>query len=81
VEIHIEGFEALLRRVVQEELAAHYGGAGGWLDARQAAAYLSVSVSVVHNLVSTGSLPRHGKPGTRLRFRRADLDEYVEARR
>jgi excisionase family DNA binding protein len=78
VEVRIDGLEDLLRRVVREELAADRDG---WLPARAAAEYLGISVPQLHNLVSAGRLPRHGAPGTRLRFRRADLDAYAEARR
>jgi excisionase family DNA binding protein len=77
--IEIDGLEDLLRRVVREELQAHHGTT--WLTSRQAADYLSTTVSTVHNLVSRGRLPRHGESGTGLRFTRADLDRYVEARR
>jgi excisionase family DNA binding protein len=78
VEIHIEGFEETLRQVVREELAR---AREGWLNAEEAADYLSVSRASLHNLVSAGRLPRHGEKGTALRFRRGDLDAYAEARR
>ncbi len=78
MEVRIDGFEDVLRRVIREELAATRDG---WFDSRAAADYLGVSVGQVHNLVSTGRLPRHGDKGRRLRFRRADLDAYVESRR
>jgi excisionase family DNA binding protein len=81
--VRIEGFEDLLRRVVREELAAALDGAqpsSGWLTSRQAAAYLGIGVSSLHNLVSSGRLSRRGARGTALRFNRADLDQYVESR-
>jgi excisionase family DNA binding protein len=78
LEIHIDGLEDLLRRVVREELAAQ---ADGWLGSREAAKYLGISVGRLHNLVSSGDLPRRGEKGTGLRFRRADLDTYAEGRR
>lgn len=78
MELRIDGLEELLRRVVREELAA---ARDGWFTAKQAAEYLGVSVGRLHNLVSEGRLPRHGEKGTGLRFRRVDLDAYVEGRR
>lgn len=77
MEIRIDGFEETLRRVVREELAH---AREGWLDSEEAAAYIGVSRGQLHNLVSAGQLPRHGEKGQRLRFRRADLDAYVESR-
>jgi excisionase family DNA binding protein len=78
VEIRIDGFEELLRRIVREELAE---AREGWMNGREAAEYIGVSTDQLHNLVSEGRLPRHGQKGQRLRFRRCDLDAYVEARR
>jgi excisionase family DNA binding protein len=78
VSVRIEGLEELVRQVVREELAAHREG---WLDSQAAADYLGVSRGQLHNLVSAGRLPRYGERGRRLRFRRADLDAYIEARR
>jgi excisionase family DNA binding protein len=66
-----------IRAVVREELAAQ---TGGWLDSKEAAAYLGISVPSLHNAVSDGRLQRHGEKGHGLRFRRADLDAYVATR-
>ena len=60
MEVHIDGFEELLRRVVREELAANREG---WLTSREAAAYLGVSVGQLHNLVSAGRCPEVRHPG------------------
>lgn len=78
MEVHIDGFEEMLRRVVREELAA---SRDGWLDSKDAAEYVGVSLGTLHNAVSEGRLPRHGERGQRLRFQRAELDAYMEARR
>ncbi len=78
MQVHLEGFEDLLHKVVREELSATRDG---WLTARDAAEYLGISVGSLHNLVSAGPLPRYGEKGTGLRFRRADLDAYAEGRR
>ena len=75
--ITIDGFEEALRQIVREELESH---AGHWLNSQQAAAYLGTSIAQVHNLVSAGRLPRHGEKGSGLRFRRSDLDAYLETR-
>ena len=77
MELRIDGFEDLLRRIVREELARDRDG---WLTAKEAAEYLGVSPASIHNLVSAGRLPRHGDRGTALRFRRGELDAYAEAR-
>jgi len=77
VEIRIDGLEELLRRVMREELAR---GREGWMNAEEAAEYLCVSRGQLHNLTAERRLPRHGQKGQRLRFRRADLDAYVEER-
>jgi excisionase family DNA binding protein len=79
MDLRIDGFEELLRRVVREELAAlrqeH------WYTSAQAAAYIGSTVAHIHNLTAAGQLPRHGAKGHGLRFTRADLDGYLEARR
>ena len=75
--VHLDGLEELLRRVVREELAAAHDG---WLDSEAAAEYPGCGVPQLHNLVSAGRLPRHGEKGHRLRFRRADSDDYVASR-
>jgi excisionase family DNA binding protein len=77
VQIHIDGLEDLLRRVVREEITRDRDG---WLDAAAAAEYLSVTRATLHNAVSAGRLPRHGSKGTALRFRRSELDDYAEGR-
>jgi len=79
MDLRIDGFEDLLRRVVREELAAVQHE--HWLTSTEAANYIGTSTAHVHNLVSSGRLPRHGAKGHGLRFTRADLDGYLEARR
>jgi excisionase family DNA binding protein len=77
MEIHIDGFEETVRRVVREELAR---AREGWLNGQEAAEYLGISRASLHNLVSSGRLARHGEKGTALRFRPSDLDAYAAAR-
>jgi excisionase family DNA binding protein len=50
----------------------------GWLDSKAAAEYLGISRATIHNLVNQGRLPRHGRKGHKLTFRKADLDGYAE---
>ena len=78
ITLQLDGLEDLLRQVVRDELAA---ARDSWLTSADAAEYLSCSRGHLHNLVSGGQLPRHGAKGTGLRFRRVDLDRYVEERR
>jgi len=77
VQLHIDGLEDTLRRILREELARDRDG---WLGAKAAAEYLGVSRATLHNLVSSGRLHRHGSKGTTLRFRRSELDDYAEGR-
>ena len=65
--------EAVARRVAElVELPAE-----GWLNTERAAEYLSAPTSRVHDLVSAGHLHPH-RDGTRLMFRREDLDAALE---
>jgi excisionase family DNA binding protein len=47
-----------------------------WFSTEEAAEYLRVSSSVLHNLCSQGKVP-YCKLGRRNRFRREDLDELL----
>lgn len=51
---------------------------GFWLDAKEAANYLRVSVASLHNMVFLRQVPSY-KLGRRLRFKRTDLDLLIEA--
>jgi excisionase family DNA binding protein len=75
--LDLPGFREAVAHVVSDSGNAD----DGWLDSAQAADYLDVSRARLHNLVSAGRLPRHGPKGHALRFRRAELDAYVEGRR
>jgi excisionase family DNA binding protein len=78
----IEGLDAYIEQVISEKVAAALAQAepDPWLDSKQAAAHLGVTVRRIHDLVHEGQLPRHGDKGFRLRFRRSELDAYVESR-
>lgn len=66
-----------LRPMFRDELARRDDG---WLNSDEAAGYIGTSRAQIHNLVSQGRLPRHGAKGSGLKFRRADLDEYLRTR-
>jgi excisionase family DNA binding protein len=67
-----------VRRIVREEIAATRQE---WLTTQQASEYTGLAVGTIRNLVSQGSLPRHGERYLGLRFRRSELDEYLVTRR
>jgi excisionase family DNA binding protein len=79
MKIDVEGLEAHVRTVVEQEVERALGvrDADPWLTSDEAAEYLGIAVSTVHDLVCDGLLPRHGAKGHRLRFRREDLDSYA----
>jgi excisionase family DNA binding protein len=80
VQVKIEGLDEHIEGVVRRVLAE--GGADDpWMNSAQAAAYLDMSPGTFRNHVSAGRLKRHGVPGTRLRFRRSELDRFAEGRR
>lgn len=49
-----------------------------WLDSKEAAAYLRISINALRIMVYKGQL-QPKKLGSRLRFRRAELDKKLEA--
>ena len=75
----IEGLDDHIERVVEEKLVAALAAkeSDPWLTTPQAAAYLGIAVSTLHDLVCDGRLPRHGPRGHRLRFRSEELDAYA----
>lgn len=49
----------------------------GWLDSRQAADYLRVSVSTIHRLTASRSIAfEQSSPGGRVFFKRSSLDAW-----
>lgn len=50
---------------------------GGLMDIESVAAYLGTNVDSVRWLVRTRKLPT-GKVGKRLKFRKTDVDKYIE---
>ena len=49
-----------------------------WLDIDQAAEYLGVSVRTMRRYLAGGKLQAHRLTGRLLRFRREELDAYLE---
>ena len=76
IEVKIEGLEDEVRRIVADVLAEHDGG-DPWYTAEGAAAYLGTTVGVVRNLRHADKLFSPSAPGTKLRFRRSELDRYA----
>lgn len=69
----------LARRLVRFLPAPAEPDAGGWLDARAAAAHLGLPVAQLHRLTGERALPfSQERPGAKCYFRRADLDAYRE---
>jgi len=80
MEVQIAGLRDEVRRLVNMCLAEREAS-DPWLTSGEAATYLGIAPGTVRNLVCTGALPRHGPVGTKLRFRRSELDAYAAGRR
>ncbi len=53
----------------------------GWLNAREASAYLGVSVDALHKRTAARTIPfSQGGPGCKLFFRRSELDRWRNQR-
>ena len=76
--VTIEGLEAEVERLVTRALDKR---TTEWFTTEGASEYTGLAPGTIRNLASSGRLPRYGKPGTRLRFKRDDLDRYMEGRR
>jgi hypothetical protein len=72
---------ALLPLVVERLEARASADAGGWLNAKGAAEYLSVPRSRIYDLKSMGALEPDGYDGRTPLWRRATLDTYVRSQR
>lgn len=51
-----------------------------WLTYKEVAEHLGVAKQTVYNWASQGKIPRH-KRGRVVRFRRSEIDEWMEAGR
>jgi excisionase family DNA binding protein len=71
-----------LARRLRPFLSAPAEGEDGWLNTKQAADYLGVSVHGLHRLTAQCAVPFHqSTPGARCWFRRSELDDWRRARR
>lgn len=50
-----------------------------WMNSKEAAEYLRISVENLRVKVSRGEIPVHGRLGRSLRFRREELDKMLES--
>ena len=80
MQVNIEGLEGHIEEAVRRVLAERVEG-DPWLDTKRSAAYLGISEGTLRNLVSSGKLKRHGTKGTKLRWRRSELDVFAKERR
>ena len=56
--------------------------ADGWMNSRDAAAYLGISKAALHHLTAARRIPfTQGGPGEKLFFKRTDLDAFREGGR
>lgn len=68
---------ALIKAQIALAFAEYEKHENGWMDTERAAAYIGSPVSRIYDLKAQGRLtPAHD--GTRLKFRRSDLDAYME---
>jgi excisionase family DNA binding protein len=76
MQLNIEGLDEHIATVAEAKIAEALAARDGkvWYTAVEAADYLGLAVSTIHDYVNDGKLPRHGAKGTRLRFTRDDLD-------
>jgi len=71
------GFVEAVAERVAELLEDEQGAPELWIDVQAAAEHLACPTSRVYALVSADRIPHH-RDGSRLLFRRSELDEYVE---
>jgi excisionase family DNA binding protein len=78
MQVQIDGLETEVERLVARAIDKR---TTEWFNTNGAAEYTGLAPGTLRNLASSGRLPRYGSPGTRLRFKRDDLDRYMEGRR
>jgi excisionase family DNA binding protein len=69
--------EELVERIARKAAALVEREPEAWVGVPEAAAHLNAPKSRVYALVESGRLP-HEKDGTRLLFRRSELDRWLE---
>jgi hypothetical protein len=79
-EIDEDTLDALVQRLaplLREQLALTGPRDDGWLDAKRAADYLSISANAIHRLTSARQIPfEQDGPGCKCWFRRSELDTW-----
>lgn len=71
--------EALSGHVVKALEAMLPRGGDEWMDSKQAAAYLAISLDALHKLTAARAFPfAQYTRGGRMHFRRSDLDRWRE---
>jgi excisionase family DNA binding protein len=65
-----------LAELVAERLDGH-GGPEPWIGVQQAAEHLACKRQRIYDLVHAGRIPHH-RDGSRLLFRRSELDRWLE---
>jgi Helix-turn-helix domain len=79
IELPENVLDALAERVAARVLERLEDGQDGdrWLDAKQAADYLGLSINALHKLTAARQLPAEQEaPGHKLWFRRSQLDHW-----
>jgi excisionase family DNA binding protein len=82
ITVSLGGLDDFIERVVEEKVEAALAARADdpWLNSDEAASYLRIARSTLHDLVSECKLPRVGGRKTRLVFRRSTLDAYLASR-
>jgi excisionase family DNA binding protein len=82
ITVSFGGLDDFIERKIEEKVEAALAARADdpWLNSDEAAAYLRIARSTLHDLVSEGKLPREGGRKTRLVFRRSTLDAYLASR-
>lgn len=79
LQVQIAGLDSFIEQRVREAVAKALGSKPDedpWLDSKAAAAHAGVSVQRIHDAVCSGDITRHGEKGTRLYFRRSQIDAW-----
>ncbi len=81
--IDLTGLDGYIEEKVAEVITAALDAPANedpWLTSDEAAEYIKVARSTIHDLVCQGKLPRHGGRKTKIMLRRSELDAYVASR-
>ena len=81
--IDLTGLDGYIEEKVAEAITAALGAPVNedpWLTSDEAAAYIGVARSTLHDYISAGTLPRHGGRKTKILVRRSELDAFIASR-